>query len=139
MLSIYRMSNQPSKSAGQVQTLRNLDLRRMWGKMHNSNFRDNCYAYYREATFAPTTSTGSGMHQRPSSRLGAGQQVGIMRRLINGATERKAVLALLGVLGLGIGVTRFLATNSQTNSPQRVEAYVDSLRSDWEQYQKKLG
>jgi uncharacterized protein HemX len=127
------MSSRPSKSAAQVQGVKNLDIRRLWGKLHNNSYRENCYAYYREASFEPVSDSRTG-----SNRNRSGQQAGFIRRVLTNTTEKRAVLAIFGVLGLGIGVTRMLAMSSQTSSSERVDAYMDSLRADWEKYQKKL-
>jgi predicted carbohydrate-binding protein with CBM5 and CBM33 domain len=61
-----------------------------------------------------------------------------LRRISVNSTEKKAILVVAGVLGLGIGITRALAHGSQTNPAARVESYVDTLRADWEKYQEAI-
>jgi hypothetical protein len=115
------MSSKYTGTGGHVSSIKSLDVRRLWEKLHNSEFRDNCYPYYREATFdSPSRSTGS--------------RGSVMRRIAIKSTEGKVALALLTVLGLGIGITRILATSSQTSSVERVEAHLETMRKDWDQY-----
>ena len=61
-----------------------------------------------------------------------------MRRLSVNSTEKKVVMVVAGVLGLGIGITRMLAYSSQTNPVERVETYVEDLRGDWQKYQESV-
>lgn len=136
------MSNKYTSStgmSGQVNSMRSMDVRRLWEKLHNSDFRENCFAYYREATFDKEDS-GSSKHSSYSRRTKSSTQKNMhfLRRLSVNSTEKKVVLAVAGVLGLGIGITRMLAYSSQTNSVQRVESYVDDLRGDWQKYQESV-
>lgn len=120
------MSAKFKGASGHVSSMKSLDVRRLWEKLHTSDFRDNCFPYYREATFETPQAT---------VRRRAPQRMSFMRRVALGSTEGKVVLVLATVLGVGIGVTRFLATSSQSSSGERVEGYVESLRKDWEHYQ----
>jgi len=131
----------PTKgSSGQVQSMKSMDVRRLWDKLHNSDYRDNCFTYYREASFekesAPTQRNSGqfgGQRRQPSTK-----NMSLLRRLSVNSTEKRVILAVAGVLGLGIGITRALAYGSQTSPTQRVDSYVDSLRSDWEKYQENI-
>ena len=125
------MSTKFKGASGHVSSMKSLDVRRLWEKLHTSDFRDNCFPFYREATFekpeiSPRVRGGS---REPKSRMS------FMRRIALGSTEGRVTLALATVLGLGIGITRLLAVSSQSSSNKRVEEYVESLRKDWEQYQ----
>lgn len=125
------MSTKQAGTSSHVSSMKNLDVRRLWEKLHNNDFRNNCFAYYREATF----------EDRPAertSRLQARSQMGLMRRIAVRSTEGRVGLVLAGVLGLGIGITRLLAQGSQINSNDRVEQYMDTLRKDWDQYQSVI-
>ena len=68
----------------------------------------------------------------------AGSKMGFFRRMAVNSTEGKFVLALSAILALGIGVTTLLAYSSQTSSVSKVEAYMDSLRTDWDKYQTNI-
>lgn len=107
-----------------VSSMKTFDVRRLWGQTHNSSFRDNCYAYYREATFDPAEGTKKTVYG------------GFMRKLAANSTEKKVILAVLTVFSIGIGATSALAWSSQSAPDERVGAYVDSLRKDWEGYQE---
>ena len=112
-----------------MSSMKRMDVRRLWEKLHTSDFRDNCFAYYREATFEDP--------QAVRRRAGP-QRMSFMRRLAVNSTEGRVALALGAVLGLGIGITRLLAHNSQVSSTDRVEEYLDTLRKDWDQYQSMV-
>jgi hypothetical protein len=122
-------------ASGHVSSMRNMDVRRLWEKLHNSDFRDKCFTYYREATFDHLQGPSQTQQRR---RQATGAKIPFMRRIALQSTEGKVALALATVLSIGIGVTRFLASSSQTTSADRVEAYVDSLRKDWDQYQSLI-
>ena len=122
------MSSKFTGTGGHVSSMRSLDVRRLWEKLHNSEFRDQCYPYYREATFDSVDSRRGGAQ--------AEAKMPFLRRLAVKSTEGKVAIVLGTVLGLGIGITRLLATYSQTSSVERVEAHLDSMRKDWEQYQE---
>jgi hypothetical protein len=113
--------------------MRSMDVRRLWEKLHNSDFRDNCFAYYREATF---DRRDEGV-QRTATRQNT-KNMSLLRRMSVNSTEKRVVMVVCGVLGLGIGITRLLASSSQTNSVERVESYVDDLRHDWQRYQESV-
>jgi hypothetical protein len=125
------MSSKSTGMSGQVNSMKSMDVRRLWEKLHNSEFRDNCFAYYREATFDKEDLARRSV--TPGSK-----KMGFLRRLSVNSTEKKVVLAVAGVLGLGIGITRIIAYSSQTNSVQRVDSYVEDLRGDWQRYQESI-
>ena len=132
------MSSKFTSSAGmsgQVNSMRSMDVRRLWEKLHTSDFRDNCFAYYREATFDKEESPAKHSSYRKSSSQ---KNMHFMRRLSVNSTEKKVVMVVAGVLGLGIGITRMLAYSSQTNPVERVETYVEDLRGDWQKYQESV-
>jgi hypothetical protein len=134
------MSSKFTSSAGmsgQVNSMRSMDVRRLWEKLHNSDFRDNCFAYYREATFEKEDPAKHGSFTRQRSS-GSQKNMSFFRRLSVNSTEKKVIMVVAGVLGLGIGITRLLAYSSQTNSVERVESYVDDLREDWKKYQEAV-
>lgn len=111
-----------------MSSMKGVDVRRLWEKLHNSDVRENCYSYYREATFDPVETVKRSTTRQP-------QKMSLMRRLAVNSTEGKVGLALCAILGVGIGVTRLLAYSSQTSSLERVDAHMDTLRRDWDQYQ----
>ena len=134
------MSSKFTSSAGmsgQVNSMRSMDVRRLWEKLHNSDFRDNCFAYYREATFEKEDPAKHVAYTRQRSP-GSQKNMSFFRRLSVNSTEKKVIVVVAGVLGLGIGITRMLAYSSQTNSVERVESYVDDLREDWKKYQEAV-
>ena len=127
-------------AAGQVSSMKNLDVRRLWEKLHTADFRDNCYAYYREASFdKPESNQRIGMRGHPpTAPVRSGKKMGFLKRLAAKSTESRVVLAVGAVMGLGIGITRLLAYSSQSNPVDRVETYMDSLRTDWDKYQTTI-
>lgn len=108
--------------AGHVTSMKSVDVRRLWEKLHNSDTRDKCYTYYREATFDEKS--------QPIVR-----RAGFMRKIVAKSTEFRVVLATAGVLGLGVGVISLMAWTSQSSSADRVDAYLEDLRKNWKQYQ----
>lgn len=129
------MSSKSTGMSGQVNSMRSLDVRRLWQKLHNADFRDNCFAYYREATFDKEDMSAT---RRRSVATAGSKKMGFLRRLSVNSTEKKVILAVAGVLGLGIGITRLIAQASQTSSVDRIESYVDDLRGDWQRYQDSV-
>lgn len=131
-------SRYPTNGAsGQVSSMRNMDVRRLWEKLHTSDFRDNCFAYYREATFDKPEAPTHGV--RPPITRGTGRsRMSFLRRMSVNSTEGRVIAALSVILGLGIGVTRLLAASSQSSSVDRVEAYMDTVREDWSKYQSRI-
>ena len=132
------MSTKQAGTASHVSSMKNLDVRRLWEKLHNNDFRDNCFAYYREATFEDRPATAGRTSQFGARPRRAQPQMGFMRRIAVRSTEGRVALVLAGVLGLGIGVTRLLAQGSQVSSNDRVEQFMDTLRKDWDQYQSVI-
>ena len=124
-------------ASGQVSAMRNMDVRRLWEKLHTSDFRDNCFAYYREATFEKPEAPRHGVRPPMTRGTGRSRMSFLMRMSVN-STEARVIAALSAILGLGIGVTRLLATTSQSSSVDRVEAYMDTVREDWSKYQSRI-
>jgi len=122
--------------SGQVSSMKNLDVRRLWEKMHTSDVRENCYTYYREARFDQEPPRAR-VKQGHSRRVTAGK-MSFLQRISVKSTELRVIMAVAGVMGLGIGITRFLAASNQSSSVERVESYMDSIRTDWEKYQSNI-
>jgi hypothetical protein len=125
--------------AHQVNSIKGLDVRRLWDKLHNSGFRDNCYAYYREASFGESICIRNESHisgVRPGL-LQSGRG-GLMRQVALKSSEKHLLLAVLGVLGVGIAITSALAINNTSSSNERVSNYVDLMRDEWDKYQDKI-
>ena len=110
---------------GQVNSIRSMDVRRLWEKLHNQDTREKCYTYYREATFDKPAEISSRL---PRSR-------GFIQRVISKSTEARVVVAIAGILTFGVGMIGLAAWATQSSSADRVDAYLDTLKRDWDQYQ----
>ena len=114
--------------AGHVNSMRSIDVRRLWEKLHNGETRQNCFTYYREATFEkPPPSHKTTTNLRKNSSL--------IKRVIARSSEPKAAFAAAAILGLGVSIIGLMAWRSQSSSVDRVDAYLETLRKDWDQYQ----
>jgi hypothetical protein len=119
--------------------MKSMDVRRLWDKLHTSDYRDNCFSYYREASFeSEVENSGRTRTHLGGRKVQSTKNMPLLRRLSVNSTEKRAILVVAGVVGIGIGITRFLAYGSQTSPAGRVGSYVDNLRSDWEKYQETV-